>query len=528
MKTLLTGFIVLAGFAVISTSCKKKSDAVDEYANLDTVSALKTVADFPIGAGVRLDLFKTDQAYVNLVKKHFNSLTFENEMKHVAIVSNEGLYNYTNADEFINLAQAAGLSVHGHTLVDYRSTNTTYLRSLTSASSEVNAVLNAGFESGTGNSFSNWNTQIAPQATGSFVAETAAPFDGARAMKVNAVTPGPEQYHIQAYSDMFSLTSGYSYTLSFYAKADVHGSRMKAVIQNSSYQEKTFFLTTAWERYTWTFTANESTLSLKFHFPFAGVFYLDNIDLPRPATGSYAIDPVKVDSALKQFITNSVTRYKNKITAWDVVNEAIDDAGKIRTNPNPGTVSGAYFYFAEYLGKDYIAKAFRYANAADPSAMLFINEENLESNSAKVDALVNLVNELKAQGIPIHGIGVQMHITISNSRSGIENAFQKLAATGLKIKISEMDVRINPWNYIGFQPTDDLLTQQRDMYRFVIGAYHKYVPAAQRYGVTVWDVTDKYSWIVTNQFHEDNPNLFDKNYNKKPAFYGMLVGLKNK
>ncbi|MCE3283051.1 MAG: hypothetical protein K0Q66_1788 [Chitinophagaceae bacterium] len=520
----------LSAFLIATcTSCKKKADKPDEYATTDTTGTLKAFAGEPVGVGIRLDLLKSDTAYAGIVKTHFNSVTFENEFKHGVIVTNEGAYDYTKADEFVNMAQAQGLSIHGHTLVDFKSSNTTYLRSLTSPGTEVNVVVNPGFEATTGANFSNWITQVGGGAVGSFEIETANPYQGSKAMKVNVTTAGPQQFSMQAYSDFFGLSQGYSYTLSFYARANVHGSRFKAVIQNTTYQERTFFLTTAWEKYTWTFTAGEPTLSLKFHFPVEGVFYFDNVSIPRPASGGFSLDPVKVDTAMKQFITRMISRYKNKVMAWDVVNEPLEEGtGAIRTNPVPGTSTGDKFYFAEFLGRDYIAKAFNYAHEADPNAQLYINEDKLESDGAKLDSMVKLVNSLKAAGVPIHGIGVQMHITIKNDLAAIERAFTKLAATGLKIRISEMDVRINPWNTTGFTPSNDQLIAQRDYYRFAIGAYYRLVPPSQRAGITLWDPNDKYSWIVLNQGKEDFPNIFDVNYRKKPAYYGALVAMKKK
>ncbi len=526
MKRLIIAIVaVSAGFA----SCKKNADVIDEYATTDTTGYLKKLAPFPMGIGVRLEHYKGNAYYPALIDSNFNSITFTNELKHEYIVNSEGKYDYTNTDEFVNLAQARSLDIHGHALVGHNINNITYLRSLNAPATVQNAVANGNFESGSGSSFSNWVTQVDATAAGNFQAETSGVYEGSRAMKVVVTNPGQNQYSIQAYSDNFSLSAGYSYTLTFYARAATHGSRFKAVIQNATYQERTFFLTQSWEKYTWTFTADENSETVRLHFPYSGSFYFDNLSIMRPVSGNFVMDAVKLDNSMKDFITGVVTRYKNKVKAWDVVNEPFEDAtGNLRDNPQPGTVSGGNFYWKEYLGKEYISKAFKYAKAADPNALLFINEDKLESDDAKVNALVNLVNELKNQNVPIDGIGIQMHLTIKNDRAAIESARSKIASTGLKIKISEMDVRINPWNQTGFSPSDDLLNQQRDLYRFVVGAYFRLVPAAQRYGITLWNLTDKDSWIVTGQGKEDFPTLFSGNYTKKPAYYGVVVGLRNK
>ena len=520
----------MAAIAVLAltTSCKKKTDVIDEYATTDTTGSLKQAISIPMGVGARLDLYKTDPAYAAIIKNEFNAITFSNELKNEAIISNEGIYDYSKVDEFVGLAESAGLDIFGHALVGYNMNNLAYMRSLTQPTSEENAVINNSFESGTATTFTNWVTQVDPSANAQFAVDGGGTAHGSRALKVTVTTPGTHQYSVQAYNENFILTPGYSYTLSFYAKAAANGARFKAVIQNGTYQERTFTLTTGWQKYSWTFTARETYQNIRLHFPFAGTFWFDEFTVPRSVSGVYTIDPAKVDSAMKKFITTTVSRYKNKVNAWDVVNEPFDDAtGAIKTNPLPGSVTSSNFYWAEYLGESYIEKALQYAHQADPNALLFINEDKLESDDAKVNAMVNLVNKLKGKGVPVHGIGVQMHITVKNDRAAIDRAFQKLAATGLKIRISEMDVRVNPWNEAGFKATSDLLTQQRDLYRYAIGSYLRHVPPPQRHGITVWNVTDKDSWIVTTQGKEDAPTLFVGNYTKKPAYYGVMVGLKN-
>ena len=118
-----------------------------------------------------------------------------------------------------------------------------------------------------------------------------------------------------------------------------------------------------------------------------------------------------VDSAMSQFIRNSVTRYSGKVKAWDVVNEAFNDGtGSIRTG---GTITSDAFYWAQYLGRDFAWKAFNYAKAADPSALLFINDYNLESDNRKLDSLLAFVNELKGKGARVDGIGTHKCISVS-------------------------------------------------------------------------------------------------------------------
>jgi endo-1,4-beta-xylanase len=124
----------------------------------------------------------------------------------------------------------------------------------------------------------------------------------------------------------------------------------------------------------------------------------------------------------------------------------------------------------------------------------------------------------------IDGIGTQMHISINSNKSNIDYSFQKLASTGLKIKISEMDVAANTSKSSTFTADATTLAAQADMYKYVMQSYITNVPAAQRYGVTVWGVADTDSWINTTT-NPDIPLLFDKNYVKKAAFVGVKLGV---
>jgi endo-1,4-beta-xylanase len=205
-----------------------------------------------------------------------------------------------------------------------------------------------------------------------------------------------------------------------------------------------------------------------------------------------------------------------------VINEAFEENGNIRS----GTSANDIFYWAPVLGRSYIANAFRYANAADPAALLFLNDYNLESSTQKLDSFIAMINELKGQSVPIHGVATQMHISINTSNAAIDNMFIKLAATGLKVHVSELDIRINPNNSSPFTATDDLLTQQAAKYKYVVDSYNANVPAAQRYGITVWNVTDADSWIVTSLGRMDFPTLFNSSYQKKLAYTSFKQGLK--
>lgn len=486
------------------------------------VTILKEATATPVGVGISYDLFKNNASYSTLVKTQFDRVTAEWQMKHGANVKNDGTYDFARTDDFVNIVQAAGLSVHGHTLAWHQNNNGAYLRSLGGGATGPNLLLNPSFES----AHSNWLPQVSATAptAATIAVETNDVQSGTQATKVSVTTPGPNAYSVQLVSDNFAVTSGTVYKLSYWAKAGAAGQSLRAVAQGSSYYSQLDqALTTNWALYTFSFIPTETAVSIKFHFPTAGVFLIDNLSV---VASSAAQDPALVKAALQNWVTAMVTRYKGKVTGWDVANEVVvDGSGNLRTSANSSGTGSDLFYWADYLGREYVADAFRWANAADPSAKLFINDYNLESDSRKLDSVIKIVTELKAANVPIHGIGTQMHVNINSSNTAIDNAFLKMAATGLLVHVSEIDVRINPSNQTSFTPTQVLFDQQAQKYKYIAESYFRNVPAAQRYGLTVWNVTDADSWLNTGN-NRDAPTLFDNSYNKKAAFTGFLQGLK--
>lgn len=516
MKNSIRLYILILLIGV--TSCSKDDTTTPPQVVTPVVdnTTLKQAAAFPVGVAISYDLMKTNTSYSDLVKKEFDRVTFEWQMKHGANVKNDGSIDFSKTDELVSITQSAGLDVYGHTLVWHQNNNGTYLRSLTGTTGS-NLILNPGFE----NDFTNWFTQVSTTAptSGTITISNSGVQSGSKAAKIEVNSPGPNAYSIQLVSDNFSVSSGSTYTLKYWAKATTAGQTLRTVAQGTSYYEQlNQTLTSSWSEYSFPFTPTESSVSIKFHFPNAGEFYLDNLSVFAPGTG---VSPTLVNSAMQYWITQMVSRNAGKVKAWDVVNEAIADNGTLRT----GTSANDIFYWGSVLGRSYIANAFRYANAADPAAILFLNDYNLEYSTLKLDSFVALVNELKLQAVPIHGVATQMHININTSNSGIDNMFIKLAATGLKVHVSELDIRVNPNNTTPFTVTDALLEQQSQKFKYVAESYKRNIPATQQYGITVWNLTDADSWIVVSG-KADYPTLFNNGYQKKPAYTGFLQGLK--
>jgi len=219
--------------------------------------------------------------------------------------------------------------------------------------------------------------------------------------------------------------------------------------------------------------------------------------------------PAEARRAMEEYIRTVVSRYRGRVAAWDVVNEAVaEDGSGLRDT-----------VFLRKLGTDYVAEAFRLARGADPQALLIYNDYGGEGSGAKSDRIYELVRDLRARRVPIDGVGLQMHVEAGGYPQTDELAanVRRLAELGLVVNVSEMDVRIR--NVPGTQSAR--LDAQRRRYRDVVAAC---IAQPRCHAVTFWGFTDKHSW-VDGFFGPDDPLLFDEAYRAKPAFFGVQDGL---
>lgn len=222
------------------------------------------------------------------------------------------------------------------------------------------------------------------------------------------------------------------------------------------------------------------------------------------------------EQMVKDHIKTVVSHFKGKVKSWDVVNEAIEDNGKYVNN-----------IWLQKLGKDYIARCFIYAHEADPDALLFYNDHSNEASLLKRNAIIKLVKNLQSRGIPIHGLGMQMHTRIAQPNTGIAAALASAARTGLKIHISELDISIKTGKEWPASFTTDLENLQASKYQYIFTTYKKIVPEPQQFGITTWNVSDADSWLGKSNMKPNWPTIFDKNYRPKKAYKAILEALKS-
>ncbi|KAI0727391.1 endo-1,4-B-xylanase [Fomitopsis betulina] len=210
-------------------------------------------------------------------------------------------------------------------------------------------------------------------------------------------------------------------------------------------------------------------------------------------------------AVIQNHISNVAGHYKGQPYAWDVVNEPLNDDGSFRED-----------VFYDALGESYITIALEAARAADPNAKLYINEYNIEYTGTKATAMQNLVKTLQSNNVPIDGIGMESHFIVGEVPTTLVENFQAFTALGVEIAITELDIRMT------LPETAELLEQQKQDFYTVVDAC---VQVSGCRGITVWDWTDKYSWIPSTFSGQGAATPFDDNYEEKPAFDGIVEAL---
>jgi len=231
----------------------------------------------------------------------------------------------------------------------------------------------------------------------------------------------------------------------------------------------------------------------------------------------------------REHITTLVDRYKGKIAAWDVVNEAVGDDNKMRES-----------HWYKILGDDFMVNAFNLAHETDPKAHLLYNDYNNEQK-AKRAATIEMLKRLQARGAPIHGVGMQAHIGLASTIKDFEDSILAYSKLGLRISLTELDIDVLPsvWNLpvaevstrFEYKPERDPYIKglPKDIDKKLAKAYESLFKILIKHRekidrVTFWGVSDDASWL--NNFpiagRTNYPLLFDREHQPKSAYFRLL------
>jgi endo-1,4-beta-xylanase len=243
-----------------------------------------------------------------------------------------------------------------------------------------------------------------------------------------------------------------------------------------------------------------------------------------------SIDKVELREILREHVTTVVQHFKGRIWQWDVVNEAVTDSWD-----STGGAIGYKGFWAENLGAGYVADAFRWARAADPHALLFYNDYNIDAFGDrgpldKTEFVYRMVKDMRAQRVPIDGVGSQAHLSTrygNYSPFQVQEMLDRFAGLGVATALTEVDVR----NQLPENPTGDTLNPLLQAQAWDYSVLMKGCLASRHcLSYTVWGFDDAHSWTNTWDFGggvgaEAMATIMDEGYQPKPAFRALQADL---
>lgn len=219
----------------------------------------------------------------------------------------------------------------------------------------------------------------------------------------------------------------------------------------------------------------------------------------------------EAEALMDEHITTVLQKFKGRIRDYDVVNEMFNEDGSLRDT-----------VWLRTLGPGYLERAIRKAHEVDPDAHLFLNEYNNEAAGyAKADAMFNLVKDFVERGVPIYGVGMQLHLAadLPYKEEAVRKNIRRYAELGIKICFSEVDVRMP------LARADIYAQTQIDIWRSLMKLA---VEEPNVESFIVWGISDKNSWIPAWKPGYGDALLFDKKFQPKPVYYELLDAAKGK
>lgn len=243
-----------------------------------------------------------------------------------------------------------------------------------------------------------------------------------------------------------------------------------------------------------------------------------------------SISDAELGALLEKHIKTVVNHFKGRIWQWDVVNEAVTDSWDSQN----GQIGYKGFWY-QHLGEGYLADSFRWARQADPKALLFYNDYNIDAFGDrgpldKTEFVYQMVKRLKVTGVPVDGVGSQAHLSTrygNYSAFQIADALERFAGLGVATALTEVDVR----NLVPATQTGDTINPLLQAQAFNYSALMRGCLSSQHcLSYTVWGFDDGHSWTNTWDFGsglggEALATIYDENYQPKPAYRALQADL---
>ncbi|MCH4147625.1 MAG: endo-1,4-beta-xylanase [Prevotella sp.] len=549
------------GYSVSQPDSTANLNYLKQYDVLKSYVDRTTNPNFKLGTGVSVSEFEAQGMPYRLASTNFDELTPRSEMTHGAVVETDGSLDTTMVAKFLSSAQSAEMSVYGHTLCWHSAQNGIYLNKqleptaiITGAGDLASAYC---FKATNGKLVNPWECQaifnfpsppaVTPGKTyelefmvkgsveGTVPVSTFSDWNGSDFNSaINVTTSWNKVTTTNVMKDGITALKSlifhlghfvgtiYIDDLKFY-EVDSKGNVINKNLNTDNWNFNDAAVTaSSWIKFGWSSgTFTEYGVSKAGEGYEAGITYVDKTDAEKKAI---------VDGELERWIKGMMGTCKSYIHAWDIVSEPMDDADptQLKTGKNIEKQPDDAFYWQDYLGKDYAVKAITYARKyGNSDDKLFISDYGLEAkDDKKLDGLLNYVKYVESKGVTVDGISTEMNLEMDTVNiDAITNMFKKLAATGKLIRITQLDLGIGSGILTG-NVTDAQYRAQADMYQAIIKAYFDNVPAAQRYGITLWYPLDQ---ITGSSWHSGEPiGLWTQSYDRKRAYGSFANGLAGK
>lgn len=178
---------------------------------------------------------------------------------------------------------------------------------------------------------------------------------------------------------------------------------------------------------------------------------IDNLDVYSPYQKPGHFDPRPADEkaadvkkAMFDYVDNIMENYGDKVQAWNVASNLIEDLfHSLKSSENMGATDE--FYPNDYLDENWVADVCKEIHSKKADAKLFYSEENLLTDAEKTEAAINYIKQWNEAGAQIEGIDVKFDVpynssSVAEAKANIDNLLATLKASGLEIRLSDMNV----------------------------------------------------------------------------------------